>query len=87
MRVSHAHGRPLRVLRGSAAEWKYAPSKGLRYDGLYMIESEAQEKNSKKGAYIRFKLVRCAGQKDIDASRPNAKERDIAEWLKEGRTW
>ena len=87
MRVSHAHHRPLRVLRSSAAAGKYAPSRGYRYDGLYMIESEAMEKNLKGGAYIRFKLVRCAGQKEIDASRPNAKERQIAEWLKEGRSW
>ena len=87
MRVSHAHNRPVRVLRSHAAEGKYATSKGLRYDGLYTIESEAQEKNLLGGAYIRFKLVRCAGQKDIDASRPTAKEKEIAQWVKEGRSW
>ena len=87
MRVSHAHNRSVRVLRSSAAGGKYAPSRGYRYDGLYMIESEAQEKNLKGGAYIRFKLVRCAGQKNIDTSRPTMKEKSIAQWLKEGRSW
>lgn len=87
MRVSFVHRRLLRVLRSGKADGMYAPSKGLRYDGLYMIESEAQEKNLKGGAYIRFKLVRCPGQKDIDVSRPNMKERRVFDALKEGVGW
>ena len=84
MRISFVHGRLLRVIRSGKAEGPYAPSKGLRYDGLYKIESEAQEKNMKGGAYLRFKLVRCAGQKEIDASRPNLQERKVFDALKEG---
>lgn len=84
MRVSCSHRTPVRVLRADKAEGKYAPSKGLRYDGLYRIESEAMEINQKGGAYVRFKLVRCEGQKDIDLSRPNRKEREIADTLKTG---
>ena len=83
MRVSYAHHRPVRVIRSGKAEGKFAPRKGLRYDGLYTIEAEAIEKNAKGGAYVRFTLKRCPGQKDIDASRPNQQEREVFDLLKE----
>ena len=84
MRASCARGLPVRVLRTGTAEGKFAPRKGIRYDGLYTIQSEAIEQNPKGGAYVRFKLVRCADQKPIDASRPTKKERDIFDSLKDG---
>ena len=81
MRASSARRQPVRVIRSGKAKGKFAPSKGLRYDGLYAIEAEAIEKNAKGGAYVRFTLVRCPGQKDIDGSRPNRKEREIYDSL------
>lgn len=84
MRLSCLHRSPIRVLRAGKGEGKYAPSKGLRYDGLYRIDSEAIEINEKGGAYVRFKLVRCEGQKDIDLTRPNRKEREMIDTLKKG---
>ena len=70
MRVSCSSLRSVRVIRSGTAEGNFAPSRGLRHDGLYLIESEALEKNKKGGVYIRFKLVRCAGQPDLDLNRP-----------------
>ena len=83
MRVSYAHRQPVRVIRSGTAQGDFAPSKGLRYDGLYTIEAEAIEKNARGGAYVRFTLVRCPGQKDIDRSRPNRRERETFALLKE----
>ena len=83
MRASCVRQQPVRVIRSGKAGGKFAPSKGLRYDGLYSIEAEAIEKNAKGGAYVRFTLVRCPGQKGIDKSRPNQREREIYDLLKE----
>ncbi|KAL8785861.1 MAG: hypothetical protein Q9195_008456 [Heterodermia aff. obscurata] len=83
MRASCAHRQPVRVIRSGKAEGKFAPRKGLRYDGLYSIEAEAIEKNAKGGAYVRFTLVRCPGQLEIDMSRPNRREKEAYDLLKE----
>ena len=83
MRASCARRQSVRVIRSGKVDGKFAPRKGLRYDGLYTIEAEAIEKNAKGGAYVRFTLVRCPGQKDIDESRPNRQEGKAYDLLKE----
>lgn len=82
MRASYARRQPVRVIRSGKLEGSFAPRKGLRYDGLYSIESEAIEKNANGGAYVRFTLVRCPGQRGIDMSRPNRREREAYDLLK-----
>lgn len=44
--------------------------------------SEGIAKNGKGGAYVRFKLLREAGQPDIDLTRPTQDEKDVFERLK-----
>lgn len=83
LKRSNAERRSIRVLRGSGGSKKFCPSVGLRYDGLYHIVSEEVRKNMNGGAYIRFKMVRDGGQVDIDMRRPNKKERDIFDKLKD----
>ncbi|KAL9100123.1 MAG: hypothetical protein Q9163_004466 [Psora crenata] len=82
LRLSYTECRPIRVLRSGKSNSQYAPTKGLRYDGLYSITREDIEENNKGGAYLRFKLQRNGGQRDIDASRPNAREKEVFEALK-----
>ncbi|KAF8541440.1 PUA-like domain-containing protein [Trichophaea hybrida] len=70
---SHEQKKPVRVIRGKGAS-KWAPSVGLRYDGLYMIESydTAWRKvpNGKAGQqeeFWQFKMVRCEGQEPLES--------------------
>ncbi|KAF8251736.1 hypothetical protein K440DRAFT_611988 [Wilcoxina mikolae CBS 423.85] len=70
---SHEQKKPVRVIRGKGAS-KWAPSVGLRYDGLYMVESydTAWRKvpNGKAGQqeeFWQFKMVRCEGQEPLES--------------------
>ena len=83
LETSRSENRSVRVIRGAGGDPAYAPSVGLRYDGLYRIERQEVKRNHKGGAYIRFKLVRRSGQADIDLTRPSAEERSCFERLKE----
>lgn len=42
----------------STSRSQYSPSKGLRYDGLYLIAGEEPRTNTHGGAYTRFHLQR-----------------------------
>jgi hypothetical protein len=66
--------RPVRVLRSSKGKSKWAPTEGLRYDGLYKVESVDYPINGKGGMYEQFKLVRLEDQSPIDKSRPSPRE-------------
>lgn len=70
------------MLRTAGGKWHKCPAKGIRYDGLYRIISEGIAKNVRGGAYVRFKLLREAGQPDIDLNRPTQVEKDVFERLK-----
>ncbi|KAK4462668.1 E3 ubiquitin-protein ligase UHRF1 [Cladorrhinum samala] len=81
--------RAVRVLRsaGNGKGHYYAPSVGIRYDGLYTVVEQAQVLNEKGGLYYRFRLQRIEGQEsldDIKARSPSreqiAQERRIKEW-------
>nr|KMM70436.1 hypothetical protein CPAG_06748 [Coccidioides posadasii RMSCC 3488] len=70
---AHQNGIPIRVLRSSKlpAINKYRPAEGLRYDGLYKIESE--ELMEESSSLYRFKLQRVEGQTPIRYSGPEAR--------------
>ena len=72
---SRLMGRSVRVLRSASGAWKGAPSRGIRYDGLYSVARESLKCNSKGGAYLRFTLVRDGEQADIDKARPTGAEK------------
>lgn len=57
---------------------------GCRYDGLYEITRESVEMNENGGAYVRFRLERCAGQPEIDVARTTKGEKKDAE---RGEVW
>lgn len=74
LQASLATGKPVRVLRASNPKSAYAPSVGLRYDGLYTVVDVDEPKNKKGGKYERFKLERIDGQPQIKFSRPSPEE-------------
>ena len=71
---------PVRVLRSAGQHGKtYAPSVGIRYDGLYRAVEEVQAQNREGGLYYKFKLVRVAGQRslaEICAAVPSVGQKD-----------
>lgn len=70
-------GRPVRVLRGYTGKSRYAPEKGLRYDGLYTIVSYRVRKNGLGGVYEQFLMQRREGQPDLEEiarTRPSQQE-------------
>lgn len=75
MRRSHRRRKPLRVLRSAGLDSKWAPSAGLRYDGLYIITDVETRHNALGGAYYRFRLDRQQGQQPIDRYRPTMDEK------------
>ena len=44
-------------------------------------------KNARGGAYLRFRLERNDGQREIDTNRPSRKEVEYYDLLKEGVGW
>ncbi|KAI6799189.1 hypothetical protein KC360_g3144 [Hortaea werneckii] len=66
LHTSLGNGKPVRVLRSSTGKSRYAPSFGMRYDGLYTVVSVSYPTNSKGGMFEQFKLQRNQGQTDID---------------------
>jgi hypothetical protein len=75
MQTAHRLQKPIRVIRSSRSDWKYAPTIGCRYDGLYKIVKQTTPKNENGGAYVRFELKREENQPDYDLSRPTADEK------------
>ncbi len=59
---NYVDGNPIRVIRGSELDSMYAPNKGYRYDGLYMIDNYWKERGTDGLDIIRFKLRRIEGQ-------------------------
>ncbi len=84
-------GQDVRVLRAVNKKSKFAPKKGLRYDGLYKVTGK--ENLDVATGMMRFTLTRNPGQDPIrykgSEIRPHAKELDELEAileLKAGRT-
>jgi hypothetical protein len=61
---------PVRVLRSSKSDSDYAPSRGLRYDGLYRVIEQGQEPDRDGFLVYRFKLTRLLGQDPIRRDVP-----------------
>ncbi|KAH8762478.1 PUA-like domain-containing protein [Diaporthe sp. PMI_573] len=57
---------PVRVLRAANKESAYAPSVGIRYDGLYVVTRQETSHNSKGGLYFKYLLERLPDQKPLN---------------------
>lgn len=78
LHTSLATGKPVRVLRSGKGKTAFAPSVGIRYDGLYRVVATRQQKNARGGLYEQFRLERVPGQPlldDIRMSVPTARQR------------
>lgn len=84
MRLSFQLRQSIRVLRCSRSNSPFSPSKGIRYDGLYLIIGEETRFNAHGGAYIRFLLERKAGQAEIDLTRPTVQEKRLFDRVRAG---
>ncbi|SMR56972.1 unnamed protein product [Zymoseptoria tritici ST99CH_1E4] len=56
---------PVRVLRNKSKH-RYAPTEGIRYDGLYIVVSMHRPTNAKGGLYEQFRLERLPLDKNND---------------------
>ncbi|KAJ8589846.1 SRA-YDG [Rhizopogon salebrosus TDB-379] len=69
--VSYETKRPVRVVRGANVDNYYAPSKGYRYDGLYVVDEAKMQKG--KGGYdmctFTLRRIEEEGQKPIPTKR------------------
>lgn len=61
---------PIRVLRASRASSKFAPSSGLRYDGLYEVAGYDYVTGRDGFNVYKFKLMRKGNQEDIKLNVP-----------------
>lgn len=57
--------KPVRVLRNKSKH-RFAPTDGIRYDGLYVVISMHRPKNSRGGLYEQFRLERLPLTKNND---------------------
>lgn len=83
---SFVNRRPVRVLRSSGKS-AFAPSVGIRYDGLYSVASVRTRKNPKGGLYEQFQLTRLTNQRplsDICLSVPTGQQQADFNRIKEG---
>ena len=72
--LSTKHKQPVRVLRSSKSNTRWAPSHGIRYDGLYDVDSYAIKTGPDNKWFYQFVLTRRLGQPPIDRSRPTRVE-------------
>lgn len=59
--ISENEGLPVRVIRGAHKGNQYAPEKGYRYDGLYLVDSHWHETGKSGYKVWRFKLLKVRG--------------------------
>ncbi|KAH8902021.1 hypothetical protein BR93DRAFT_382502 [Coniochaeta sp. PMI_546] len=64
LHTSVAKQTPIRVLR-SSGKGRFAPSHGIRYDGLYLAVKVVERTNAKGGLYEQFQLRRQPGQRSL----------------------
>lgn len=79
LKASQRTHNPVRVLRAAGAGGKksgssWRPTVGIRYDGLYLVQSMQLKTNMNGGLYEQFKLVRMDGQPALSKARPTAAE-------------
>ncbi|KAI1858471.1 uncharacterized protein JN550_012604 [Neoarthrinium moseri] len=88
LKASLASGRPVRVLRSGGStltktKSSFAPSCGIRYDGLYRVVQKLTPINKKGGMYEQFKLMRLPGQPSLADIRKRSPTRQQIEALEE----
>ena len=67
----NAHtGLPVRVIRGSKGDPKWAPKGGFRYDGLFRVEESWVEKGRSGYRIVRFRLIKLSEQEDSAFEQP-----------------
>src|SRR5277367_3591499 len=67
--INSSHTRyPVRVIRAWKAASRFAPSRGLRYDGLYQVAGYDYIANQRGHMVYKFRLVRSGNQEDIKRS-------------------
>jgi hypothetical protein len=76
---SKISGAPIRLIRSAKVKSRWAPTQGLRYDGLYEVQEIEYPAPGDKRARHRFRLVRVQGQDPIrggagSQSRPTDQE-------------
>lgn len=71
---SEQTGSPVRLLR-SQKDSRWAPSVGIRYDGLYRVVNHVTLTTEEGIGFYRFTLNRCPDQSPIDRNRPSLAER------------
>lgn len=72
--ISQQTGQPVRLFRAAKGKGRWAPSHGIRYDGLYTVLSHTVKIDETGRGIYRFELVRREGQPPIDTSRPSREE-------------
>ncbi|KAB5513524.1 PUA-like domain-containing protein [Coniochaeta sp. 2T2.1] len=86
LHTSHKSGKPVRVLRSSGKSY-FAPTYGVRYDGLYTVVGVETRTNTKGGLFEQFKLERRADQdplKELCLSSPTPQQLADFDRVKEG---
>ncbi|KAE9962925.1 hypothetical protein BLS_009874 [Venturia inaequalis] len=83
MQTAYTLGNPIRVIRSSRSDWRYAPEIGFRYDGLYRISRVLTSTNNNGGAYIRFELRRLNTEPPYNLTRPTSAERRLYERIQD----
>src|SRR5271170_251905 len=69
--INSSHTRyPVRVIRAWKAASRFAPSRGLRYDGLYQVAGYDYIANQRGHMVYKFRLVRSGNQEDIKLNVP-----------------
>lgn len=72
--TSFSRGLPVRVIRTSKLDSKFAPSKGLRYDGLYKVAWYGQVEGPHGYKVWKYKMVRLPDQDPIRREVPTRVE-------------
>ncbi|KAI0632104.1 PUA-like domain-containing protein [Trametes polyzona] len=79
LRVSAYTKKPVRVVRGYKSSSDFAPVKGYRYDGLYVVEEAWMDVGKSGFKVCKFKLSRLPGQPPIPR-RQGTLNLDLSEW-------
>ena len=72
--LSTKHNEPVRVLRSAKGSSRYAPSAGIRYDGLYQVVSYEIRTDRENKKFYQFRLERQQNQDPINMNRPSRNE-------------
>src|SRR5262245_19714797 len=72
--TSFSRGLPVRVIRSSKSHSQFAPSKGLRYDGLYKITWYGTLEAPNGHKVWKYKLARLENQDRIKREVPTRAE-------------